>query len=300
MQDGYDADALHGDLSQSQRDYVMGRFRQKNIQILVATDVAARGLDVNELTHVINFSLPDDNESYTHRSGRTGRAGNKGLSVSIIHSRETRKIKELEKSIGQKFEHKQIPTGADICEKQLFKLIDKVENVNINNEQIEKYLPDIYKKLEWLSREELIQRFVSVEFNRFLDYYKKASDINVKPSSSSSTKGELNKVNKRNRKSFESDNYEPGKGFSRFFINVGHQNGLTAPKMIGLINDNTSQRNIPIGKIDLMKRFSFFEVGKDFESLVLKSFKNSSFDGTKLTVQISKPDNSGGGRRKRK
>ena len=286
MQEGYNADALHGDLSQSQRDFVMDRFRLKHLQILVATDVAARGLDVNELTHVINYNLPDDNESYIHRSGRTGRAGKKGASISIVHSREVKKIRDIERITGKKFEKKKIPNGKEICEKQLFNQIDKMENININDSKIEEFMPDIYKKLDWLDKEELIKRFVSVEFNRFLDYYKDAVDINIdedkRKSKTSKNKGREREGNsKRSR----------GGNFSRFYINVGTQDGLTAPKMIGLINDNCKSRNIEIGKIDLMKRFSFFEVDKEFEKTILKGFKNSDFGGRSLNVEVSKPEN---------
>jgi len=177
--DGYNADALHGDLSQAQRDNVMKRFRTKHLQILVATDVAARGLDVNDLTHVINYNLPDELEAYIHRSGRTGRAGKSGISIAICHSRELNKIKRLEQLSGKKFVKKLVPGGAEICEKQLYNLIDKVEKIEVNESQIEKYLPVIYKKLDWLSREELIKHFVSVEFNSFLEYYKGAKDLNI-------------------------------------------------------------------------------------------------------------------------
>ncbi len=280
MQDGYNADALHGDLSQSQRDFVMNRFRLKHLQILVATDVAARGLDVNELTHVINFNLPDDNEAYIHRSGRTGRAGKKGQSVSLIHTKEFGKIKALEKIVDQKFEHKLVPNGKEICGKQLFNLIDKVENITVDNEQIAQYLPDIYKKLSWLSREELIQHFVSVEFNRFFEYYKNTSDINA--SAKTSEDGE----SRKDRKSKDVD-------FSRFYINIGNNNKLTAPKMIGLINDSCNRRDIKIGRIDMMKGFSFFEVDKSFEELIIKSFKGKKYENISLKVELSMPDKKG-------
>ncbi|RLD83641.1 MAG: ATP-dependent helicase, partial [Bacteroidetes bacterium] len=179
MGDGYNADALHGDLSQAQRDYVMSRFRTKKLQLLVATDVAARGLDVTDLTHIINYNLPDDLEVYIHRSGRTGRAGKKGISISIIHSRETGKIRMIQKKVGKTFEHIPVPSGKEICGKQLYNLIDKVEKIEVDESQIEQFLPEIYKKLDWLSREELIKHFVSAEFNRFLAYYKNAPDLNV-------------------------------------------------------------------------------------------------------------------------
>jgi len=177
--DGYNADALHGDLSQVQRESVMKGFRNKHLQMLVATDVAARGLDVNDLTHVINYNLPDELDVYIHRSGRTGRAGKSGISITIIHTREANKIRSLERITGKRFEKKQIPLGREICEKQLFNLVDRMEKIEVDETQISEYMDAIYKKLDWLSREDLIKRFVSVEFNRFLDYYKNAPDLNV-------------------------------------------------------------------------------------------------------------------------
>jgi len=271
--DGYNADALHGDLSQAQRDSVMKRFRIKHLQILVATDVAARGLDVNDLTHVINYNLPDELEIYIHRSGRTGRAGKSGISISICHSREVNKIRKLEELSGKKFTKQLVPGGKEICEKQLFNLIDKVEKIEVNESQIEQYLPVIYKKLDWLSREDLIKHFVSVEFNRFLAYYKGARDLNVssKPQKEPIRKGKA-------------------KGFSRFFISVGSKSNLTVPRLIGLINDTTQKRNIEIGKIDIMKKFSFFEVDSNYEKEILKAFSNAKYEGGKVSVELSKPD----------
>jgi ATP-dependent RNA helicase DeaD len=270
--DGYNADALHGDLSQVQRDNVMNRFRIKHLQILVATDVAARGLDVNDLTHIINYNLPDELEIYIHRSGRTGRAGKSGISIAICHSREVNKIKRLEQLSDKKFVKKQVPGGSEICEKQLFNLIDKVEKIEVNESQIEQYLPVIYKKLDWLSREDLIKHFVSVEFNRFLAYYKGARDLNVvgKP------KAEIRKGK--------------AKGFSRFFISVGSKSNLTVPRLIGLINDTTQKRNIEIGKIEIMKKFSFFEIDQRFEKEILRAFKNVRYEGGSVSVELSKPD----------
>src|SRR5687767_676934 len=177
--EGYNSDALHGDLSQQQREYTLGRFRNKTLQLLIATDVAARGLDVSDLTHVINYNLPDDPDVYIHRSGRTGRAHKKGISITIIHSREHNRIKDLERRVGKTFDRKRVPTGKEICERQLFHLVEKVENVEVEEGQIAEFLPVIFNKLSWLDREELIKRFVSVEFNRFLAYYKNATDINV-------------------------------------------------------------------------------------------------------------------------
>lgn len=177
--EGYNSDALHGDLSQQQREYTLSRFRNKTLQLLIATDVAARGLDVSDLTHVINYNLPDDPDVYIHRSGRTGRAHKKGISITIIHSREHNRIKDIERRVGKTFDRKRVPTGKEICERQLFHLVEKVENVEVEESQIAEFLPVIFNKLSWLDREELIKRFVSVEFNRFLAYYKDATDINI-------------------------------------------------------------------------------------------------------------------------
>jgi len=197
--EGYNSDALHGDLSQQQREYTLGRFRSKTLQLLIATDVAARGLDVTELTHVINYNLPDDPDVYIHRSGRTGRAHRKGISISIIHTRENNRIKDLERRVGKSFERKKVPTGKEICEKQLFHLVEKVENVEVEEKQIMEFLPVIFNKLSWLDREELIKRFVSVEFNRFLAYYKDATDINVDHKKPDGRKSEYQKPDYKSR-----------------------------------------------------------------------------------------------------
>lgn len=286
IQDGYNADALHGDLSQAQRDFVMNRFRIRHLQLLVATDVAARGLDVDNLTHVINYNLPDELEAYIHRSGRTGRAGKKGISISLLHTREAKKIKELERLVGKKFERKLVPNGFEVCEKQLFNFIDRVENIEVDERQIEQYLSPIYKKLDWLSREDLIKHFVSVEFNRFLEYYKNAADLNANIDiASENLFGRKGKSGAGLRS--KSDNKV---NFTRFYINVGEKNGLTAPRMIGLINDYCRRRDIIIGKIDILRKFSFFEIESKFESHILKSFVNADFNGVQLDVKISKPD----------
>ena len=313
MSDGYNADALHGDLSQAQRDFVMNRFRNGHLQMLVATDVAARGLDVNDLTHVINYNLPDDLEVYIHRSGRTGRAGKSGTSISIIHTRENRKIRELEKIAKKPFARKMIPGGKEICKKQLFNLVDKVENVELNDGQIEEFLPEIYKKLEWLSREDLIKHFVSVEFNRFLSYYKNAPDLNVEVGSTyeknksherSKTyekKGKAHEKNKSYEKdkshekdkahSKDRDNWRAKKGFSRFYINLGTKHNLSATNLIGLVNEKSRIRNIEIGKIDIMRKFSFFEIDQQHEGDVLNAFKDHvEFEGEKVSIEISKPE----------
>lgn len=269
MSDGYNADALHGDLSQSQRDYVMNRFRKRQIQMLVATDIAARGLDVTELTHVINYNLPDEQEVYIHRSGRTGRAGKKGTSISIIHTRETSRIRNLEKLSKKKFKRVMIPEGKEICKKQLFNMISKMEKVEVHDEQISEFLPEILKKLDWMSKEDLIRNFVSVEFNRFLDYYKDAPDLNVLSDRSgkhTETRESQKAGGDKNRKSRE---------YSRFYINIGSKSDMNPTKLIGLLLDTTNDRSIDIGKIDIMKGFSFFEVAKDQEQLILRSFNKN-------------------------
>ena len=280
MQDGYNADAIHGDLSQAQRDHVMHRFRKKNLQILVATDVAARGIDIDELTHVINYNLPDDNEVYVHRSGRTGRAGKKGISIIIAHSREKRKLKLIERMIKKELTQKQVPGGQEICEVQLMSLIDKIVDTDVSP-HIEQYLNVIEEKLAHLNKEELLKHFVSTEFNRFLSFYKNAPDLNIK-----------SKKEKNNERIAEN-------GFSRFFINLGKTHRLEPQNLIGLINEYTRNRNHIIGKIDIMKNFSFFEVEKSAEKEILEGFLNSQWNGYQLTVEISKPKNDSGKRRKK-
>ena len=272
IKDGYNADAIHGDLSQSQRDDVMSRFRDGIIQILIATDVAARGLDVNNLSHVINYSLPDDPEVYTHRSGRTGRAGNKGISVVISNSREGRKIKSIENKSQIKFIKKDVPTGKDICSKQLFNLIEKIEKVKVDEKQISPFLPEIYKKLDWLSREDLIKHFVSAEFNRFLDYYKGNKDIKINnDSNSKATKTEK----KRNI-------------FENLSINIGRKHSVSPIELITLINRITKTNDVEIGSIDIRQSYTLFEIDKNvFKTLIDKS-KDFDFNGIGLDIKKSK------------
>jgi ATP-dependent RNA helicase DeaD len=272
MQDGYNADALHGDLSQSQRDYVMNRFRLKNLQILVATDVAARGLDVQDLTHIINYNLPDDPEIYIHRSGRTGRAGKNGIAISLIHTKESGRVKELERITQKSFEKKQVPGGREICEKQLLNLVDKIENTVVDQVSIEKYLPSIYQKLEGFDREELIKHFISVEFNRFLEYYKDAPDLNVMGRDKQAT------VNPRSDLSF-----------ARFHINLGSKNNLSASSLISLINRNCHGKRIEFGKIEILRNFSFFEVEQSRVNHLIADMENALYDGTPVAIQVSAP-----------
>ena len=279
MHDGYNADTLNGDLSQVQRDDVMGRFRNRQLQILVATDVAARGLDVDDLSHVINFNLPDDDEIYVHRSGRTGRAGKKGISIIIIHTREMRKIREIEKKFSITFIRETVPSGLDICKKRLYTLIDKVENVKVDEQQIGQFMPDIYKKLEWLEREELVKHFVSTEFNRYLSYYKNARDINI---SGDSMGGERSKREKQSRGDRRNTS------FAGFYVNVGFQHKLNPGRLIGLINKCLRSSDAVIGKIEVMKKFSFFEIDNKWESKLFVGFKGKKFEGIPLLVEGDK------------
>ena len=297
MQDGYNADAIHGELSQAQRDNVMGKFRKKKIQLLVATDVAARGIDINELTHVINYNLPDDNEVYVHRSGRTGRAGNKGISIIIAHSREGRKLKSIERMIKHDLILKKLPNGDEICQIQLMKLIDKVVATDVNH-QIDKYLPSIEEKLEHLDKEGIIKHFVSTEFNRFLAFYKNAQDLNV----TGNSRNDKNDRNDRGNKKRGERTGHAEAGHTRFFINLGQEKDLQAHNLIGLINEYTRNRNIPIGKIDIMGKFSFFEVPTDFETDIMSGLIDANWNGNRVNVEVSQAPgtkSSRGGERRR-
>jgi len=265
MTDGYNADALHGDLSQSQRDHVMSKFRQKNLEILVATDVAARGLDVDNISHIINYNLPDDNEVYIHRSGRTARANKKGDSIIIATNRNLKKIKEIEKMINKKIILNEIPTGKMICEKQLLNLVQKVIKSPIDN-QIEQYLPSIMEELEHLDKDTLIKHFVSLEFNRFLSFYKNTPDLTGS----------------------ESIQIKEANNLVRFHMNIGTKNGVAAQHILGLINDKIQKRNIFIGKIDIMKSFCFFEIDKKYESEIVRKLDNSKWKGVHLKLEIAK------------
>ena len=296
LQDGYDADSLHGDLSQAQRDLVMSKFRNHSIQILVATDVASRGLDVDDVSHIINYGLPDDTEIYTHRSGRTGRAGKTGTSISIAHVKEKGKIIQIEKQINKKFEKHEIPKGDIICEKQLFNFVDKIEKVKVNEEEIERLLPSIFRKLEWLEKEDIIKRIVSLEFNRLIEYYQMAEEI-YEPSEDSRRKKGESRSNQYDRSSGGSRAAE--KGYSRLFINVGKMDGINPAVLMGFINDNVKGK-VPIGKIDLMRNFSFFEVSEDHAQKVINTFKGMHLEDRKLLVQFAQDaDKSGGGKPKK-
>lgn len=267
IQDGYNADALHGDLSQAQRDMAMNKFRIRHTQLLVATDVAARGLDVNDLTHVINYNLPDEIEAYTHRSGRTGRANKTGISVSIIHTKEKFKIRDIEKILNRKFELQQIPNGLEVCKKQLFHQINKMQHVTVNEEQIEPYMQQIMTQLDYLPKEELLKRFVSLEFNRFLDYYKNAEDLNVQESSNRE---------RNNDRPYEKRNGKKSGNRVRLKINKGSNEGLNPKRFLGMINNATNDKSISIGNIEITNKYTFFDVFEDQKMKIMKSLEQSS------------------------
>lgn len=285
IQDGYNADSLHGDLSQAQRDMVMKKFRERNLQLLVATDVAARGLDVNDLTHVINYGIPDDIATYTHRSGRTGRAGKTGISVAIIHSKEKSKIKLIEKRIGRTFEHLEVPKPQQIIEKQLYNLADRIEKVKVDEEEIDKYLPGVKKKLDWLSGVDLLKRVLSLEFNRLLEYYKDAPVLDIPVAEKKSKKGE--RKDPREMTNDEKDRRTADKGFERIYINLGKADGFFAPNLIELINQNTRGSRINLGRIDLLSKYSLFDVAKGDAHRVVSALKNADFYGKRVYAEVA-------------
>ena len=280
MKDGYNADSLHGDLSQQQRDRVMKRFRDRSLQVLVATDVAARGIDVDNVTHVIHYSLPDEMENYTHRSGRTARAGKSGISMALITSKETGKIRQLEKVIGKKFTLAEVPTGFDVCEKQLFSLVHRVHNVEVNDSQIDQYLPRIYAEFTDMSKEDVIKRFASLEFNTFLEYYKKAPDLNAK--ADDSTRAERGNMR------------ESSATHTRLFINLGSVDEFTRGDMLGYICNTAGIRGDKVGRIDIKGVFSFFEVENDVLEQVQTGFKNADYAGRNVRIEISQDGDRGG------
>ena len=277
IQDGYNAAALHGDLSQGMRDNVMDHFRKRSLQLLVATDVAARGIDVKELTHIINYNLPDDIETYVHRSGRTGRADKRGVCISLINLREKSKIKRIEKIVGRPFERGMIPTGKEVCEKQLFNHIDRIEHVDINREDIDDYLPVIFRKLEWMSREELITRMVALNFNRFLDYYKNAVDLNADE-----------RDEKKDRKERKKEREHQDETMTRLYFGMGKNDHILPQKLIGKINDVTHSKNIPIGRIDLFADFSYVDVDESYVPMILDCFADPHNNPRGIVVEVAK------------
>ena len=287
IRDGYNAEALHGDLSQQQRDIVMKKFRDRVVPLLVATDVAARGLDVDDLTHVINYGLPEDTAVYTHRSGRTGRAGKTGVSVAIIHSREKGRLREIERIIGKTFERKEVPTPEQIIEKQLYSLSDRIEKVEVNDAEIDRYMPGVLRKLSWLTTEDLVRRVFSLEFNRLLDYYKDAPNIDFideKP------RKERKEKESRPRSDKEKDRRTAERGMARIYVNLGKSDGFFAGNLIDMLNRNISGPRIDVGRIDLLPSYSLFDVRKGDAHRVVSALKGLEFFGKKVYSEIADPD----------
>ena len=286
IQDGYNADALHGELSQQQRDLTMQKFRKRRIQLLVATDVAARGLDVDDLTHVINYGLPDDTENYTHRSGRTGRAGKRGTSIAIINLREKGRMREIEKVIGKEFVKGTIPTGKEICEKQLWKVIDDIEKTEVKEDDIAEFLPAIYRKLDWLDKEDIIRRVVTREFGRFVEYYSNAPEpepvVERKGSPLNSPRGGASKSREKGDGPRKAE-----QGYARFFVNRGKRDGFYAPQVIDMVNRHVRHERIEMGRIDLMQNFSFFEVPERQADTVLRALSHAHVNGQHVVVELA-------------
>ena len=300
IRDGYNAEALHGDLSQQQRDLTMQKFRKHLTQLLVATDVAARGLDVDDLTHVINYGLPDDIENYTHRSGRTGRAGKKGTSISIIHTREKYKVRNIEKTIGKEFVDGTLPTPEEICKKQLFKAMDDIMKTDVDEGLIAPYMADINRQFEYVDKEDLIKKMVSITFGRFLDYYKDAPEI-VKPTTSRKGEG---KADGRRRKDDDGRHAARGPrkaeaGFRRLFINLGKADGFYPGEIMQFVNHHVHGPKQEIGHIDLLQRFSYIEVPEKDANKVMAALNGSSYKGREVRCNDADDKEARGGGRKR-
>lgn len=297
IKDGYNADALHGDLSQAQRDLTMNRFRVKHLKLLVATDVAARGLDVNELSHIINYDLPDEIGLYVHRSGRTGRAGKSGISISIIHLKEKYKIKILEEKIGKKFEKADVPDGKDVCVNRILNYIDKIENVEIDEKNIAPFLPAIMEKIGDMDAEDIIKRLVSVELTKFLDYYKDAESLNyVSDSIEYDKRGRIIKNGKSGKMQKEPSERggkrRNGATFSKFNLNIGSKRNVTPARIIGMINERLNSNSIEIGKIDILEKYSVVEIDSRYAEEVVYAFSKSKKRDNGITFQLmnGKPD----------
>jgi ATP-dependent RNA helicase DeaD len=302
IKDGYNAEALHGDLSQAMRDKVMGRFREGNLQILVATDVAARGIDVKDITHVIHYKLPDEIESYTHRSGRTARAGKSGLAIVLMNTKESRKLQMVERSTGIRFTQKRVPGGRSVCEKQLYAMVEKLVTVDVNEEEIGRFLPPVYSTLEGLSREDIIKRFVSLEFNQFLSYYKDSEDINVANPESKKRRraGGEEEYDYKNASKFRSPRRSEGSSsdrrseynsseMRRFFAGIGHMDNLNKGAIVRMICDRSGIRSDKIGSIEILREFSFFEVDASVAEKVRASLKDVALDGRKIVIDYAAP-----------
>lgn len=304
ISDGYNAESLHGELSQAQRDLTMAKFRNHHIQLLVATDVAARGLDVENLTHVINYGLPDDIESYTHRSGRTGRAGKTGTSISIIHIREKSKVKLIEKQIGKSFVSAKLPEGEEICKKQLMKVLDDIEKVEVDEEEITPFLKDVYRKFELMEKEDILKRVISREFNTFLNYYKNAPEI-IQPDGKQKSEGERKSRGERRKErgGRKERNNHAEEGYTRLFINLGKKDNLRPREFMGFVNRCSKNNHFDLGRIDILANFSFFEVPHDQANGIMKVLNGTEYDGRIVNVEItenSREDAGKNGRRRDK
>ena len=294
IRDGYNAESLHGDLSQQQRDLTMQKFRQHTVQLLVATDVAARGLDVDDLTHVINYGLPDDVENYTHRSGRTGRAGKKGTSICIIHTREQYKVRNIEKIIGKEFVDGTLPSPEEICKKQLYKVMDDIMKTDVDEELIAPYMPDIMRQFDYIDKEDIMQKVVSITFGRFLNYYKNAPEI-TKPTSKRSEKGD--RKTQRDGRAGTSRQRGPRKaeeGYRRLFINLGKQDGFYPGEIMQYVNHHIHGPKQAIGHIDLLQKFSYIEVPADDAEKVMRALNGTTYKGRE--VRCNDADEGGHGR----
>ena len=285
IRDGYNAEALHGDLSQAQRDLTMQKFRQHRTQFLVATDVAARGLDVEDLTHVINYGLPDDVENYTHRSGRTGRAGKRGTSISIIHLRERGKVRIIEKVIGKKFEAGALPEPKEICTKQLYRVMDELEHTEVDENEIAPFLPEVYRKLEWLTKEDLVKRVVSREFGRFLRYYADAPQIE-QPTERAAKKDGVERPARGRREKQSGGVRQAEPGYKRLFLNLGKRDNFYAREIINLVNRYVKGQ-IEIGRIDLTANCSFFEVPEAHADIVMRKLAKARVGDRKVVVDFA-------------
>jgi ATP-dependent RNA helicase DeaD len=300
IRDGYNADALHGELTQQARDSVMQKFRVRNLQLLVATDVAARGLDVDNLTHIINYGLPDEAELYTHRSGRTARAGKTGISIAICHIREKGKLGKIMKSTNCKFEKGLIPSYKAICEKQLFNFIDKIEKVNVNEDEIAELLPSIFRKLQWLEKEDIVKRVISLEFNRMLEYYRNTGEVEnvedarkekgrkderTKGRKDEGTKGRTGEETRQSGRKLTDD--LPEKGMKILKINFGRKDKLLPAKLIEIINHCVKGKKVEIGRIELHDLFSLFEVEKSMAGRVIDAMNSFEIEGRRINVKYS-------------
>ena len=292
IKDGYNAEALHGDLSQQQRDLTMQKFRQHTVQLLVATDVAARGLDVNDLTHVINYGLPDDIESYTHRSGRTGRAGKKGTSISIIHVKEKWKVRQIEKQIGKDFIDGELPKPEEICKKQLYKVMDDIMKTDVDEDQIAPYMDDIMRQFEYVDKEDIIKKMVTVTFGRFLDYYKHAPEIE-KPMAGKGSRSERGDRSMRGKVSSGRCQHVAESGYRRLFINLGKSDGFYPGEIMQYLNKHVHGRQ-EVGHIDLLQKFSYIEVPENDAQKVMKALNGTSYKGRE--VRCNDADEDGHGR----